>query len=245
MKQITSLQNDEVKLVVQLCKESRERHSQKLFVAEGLRTCSTLIESNVRLVQLYCVYNQVDKIESLCDEEFVTVVSEAVMNKMSPSTSPSGILAVFEMPEPKKELSTGIVLAQIADPGNMGTLIRTCAAMGKKTLVIVEGTDVFGPKVIQASAGTIGFVNIIQCTWDELLKLKKEMPFYGLVVEGGKEIAPIKEDHLLVIGNEAHGIPTDWQENCDQLITLSMPGKTESLNAAIAGSIAMYVGWAQ
>jgi TrmH family RNA methyltransferase len=127
----------------------------------------------------------------------------------------------------------------------MGTLIRTAAALGKKTVIVAEGTDPWNIKVVQASAGTIGLVNIHSLSWRELLKKKGGRPLAALVVKDGIHPKKIDLSHaLLVIGNEAHGLPTAWLRDCEYKITLPMPGNIESLNAAVAGSIAMYLAWA-
>jgi TrmH family RNA methyltransferase len=168
------------------------------------------------------------------------------MNKITQASTPSGILAVFPIPpQPSPEqLDSGIVLAQISDPGNMGTLIRTCAAMGKNSVVVIDGADVWNPKVVQASAGTLALVTVFNWSWDELIKHKKQIPLYALVVNGGVNLqSPIAGQSLLVIGSEAHGLPEQWIQQSDERITLSMPGGTESLNAGVAGSIAMYIGF--
>jgi RNA methyltransferase, TrmH family len=124
----------------------------------------------------------------------------------------------------------------------MGTLIRSCAAMNYKTVVCIKGTDPWSPKVVQASAGTIGMVNIFQVTWDELIQNKQNLNLCALVVSGGNKPQDIDlSNTLLVVGSEAHGIPDEWLGQCEQKLTLPMPGKTESLNAAVAGSIALYL----
>jgi TrmH family RNA methyltransferase len=140
------------------------------------------------------------------------------------------------------QLTTGIVLAQISDPGNMGTLIRTAAAMNKKTVVCVETVDPWNPKVVQATAGALGSVSLFCMTWDELLRSKKNIPLCALVAQDGKMPDTINlKDALIVVGNEGAGIPDAWIAQCDEKITLPMPGKCESLNAAVAGSIALYL----
>lgn len=174
----------------------------------------------------------------------IILVTDTVMEKISSASTPSGILCV--LPTPKQpaidKLSSGIVLAGVSDPGNMGTLVRTCAAMGFKSIVLVDCTDIFSPKVIQSSAGEIGKVNIFNFTWAELLEAKKNLKLIALVACDGQSPNEINfTDSLLVIGSEAHGIPEQWIENCEEKLTLPMPGQTESLNAAIAGSIAMYI----
>jgi TrmH family RNA methyltransferase len=128
----------------------------------------------------------------------------------------------------------------------MGTLIRSAIAMGIKSVVIVEGTDPWSPKVIQASAGTIIQANVFQIGWDQLIKNKKNLKLCALVVKGGKKPNQIDfKDILLVVGNEANGIPDNWLSKCEEKMTLPMPGNTESLNAAIAGSIALYLAFAK
>lgn len=182
------------------------------------------------------------------DANIITIVSDSVMNKMSSSVTPSGILGVFSIPknQPLNQLNNGIVLAQISDPGNMGTLIRTAAAMNVKTVIIVEGTDPWSPKVVQATAGCLAFVNMFCIDWPTLVQSAKQhnIKLVAMVVSGGKKPDELSfENSLLVIGNEAHGMPEAWIHDCDAAMTLPMPGKTESLNAAIAGSIAMYLAY--
>jgi TrmH family RNA methyltransferase len=245
MKTISSVHNPEVKDIAQL-QTTKGRNTQNKFIAEGIRVCSTLISSKVKLIQLYATQANKDYVYALASEDKVTLVTEQVMNKISSSTTPSGILGVFAIPNKPlfKDLSQGLVLCQIADPGNMGTLIRSCIAMGVKTIVKIEGADIWSPKVVQATAGTIGQVNIFDISWAELVKNKGAFNLCALVVFGGN--APQEIDFtnsLLVVGNEANGIPSEWLQDCQDKLTLPMPGNTESLNAAIAGSIALYLAF--
>lgn len=178
------------------------------------------------------------------EQKIISTVSHDVMKKISTAVTPSGFLAIFAIPEnPSLDgLTAGLVLAQINDPGNMGTMIRTAVSCGIKSIVIVEGVDPWAPKVIQASAGAMSWINIFQINWGTLIKSKGNLQLCALVVKDG--IAPDKiksKNALLVVGNEAHGLPKEWQKSCDQLVSIPMPGGTESLNAAIAGSIAMYL----
>jgi TrmH family RNA methyltransferase len=245
MKTITSIQNEEIKKVAQLG-DTQHRKEQKKFIVEGTRALQTFIDAGIQPVQCYVTDAMLMHAQSIMRDDLITVVNDQVMNKISQTTTPSGIVAVFNIPEQKSllELSSGIVLADISDPGNMGTLIRTCAAMGKKSVVIINGADVWSPKVVQASAGTLALVTIFNCSFDELVKYKRSIELWALVVQGGIQPKPIgKENVLIMIGNEARGIPQEWVEQCDKKVTLTMPGKAESLNAAIAGSIAMYLAW--
>ncbi len=242
IRSITSTQNPEIKDVAKLA-DAKERKKQQRFIAEGIRTVATFFDHNKTPIQLYVTPRMQKEVGQLTLD--YTVVSEPVMEKMSQASTPSGVLAVFEIPkQPEQEqLGEGIVLAQLADPGNIGTLIRTCAALGRYSIVAVESADVWSPKVIQASAGTIAAMNVFNWQWEEVMKYKRTLNLVALVAANGKPLHGKIPHSLLVIGSEAHGIPAHWVDTCDQTATLPMPGNVESLNAAVAGSIAMYVAW--
>ena len=245
MKTITSRQNQEIKDLVKL-KLQKERKKQNKFLAEGIRVCKTLIEAGSTLENLYITENMLDKAKKLTLADKITVVSEPVMAKISSVSTPSGILGVFQIPLPPppraNTLTPGLILAQISDPGNMGTLIRSCTAMGFTSVVTIEGAYPWSPKVVQASAGQIASVNIFRWTWQEVLKNKGTLQLIALVIKGGKDPKDMDlQNSLLVVGSEAHGIPEQWINDCNAILTIPMPGKTESLNAAVAGSIALYL----
>lgn len=234
-----------VKRVIGL-QNAKNRQEEQLFLAEGWRICTTLIEAGSTCIYLFYTKEAAGQISTLTKIGNKLLVDASTMKKMSSTVSPSGILGVFKIPyqpENRPLTTPGLVLAQVQDPGNMGTLIRTAAAMNVRTVVVVEGCDPWNPKVIQASAGTIGMGHIISLSWQELIQRKGALPLSALVVENGKPMHEVNvHDSLLVIGNEARGIPEEWLKDCTELVTLPMPGGTESLNAAVAGSIALYLG---
>jgi TrmH family RNA methyltransferase len=227
---------------------SKYRSKLQEFIAEGFRTISTIIKAGNTPITLFVIEDFLYDARQLVDEKLIMIVSPEVMAKMSCSKSPSGLLALFNIPaQPSFDtLAAGVVLAQITDPGNMGTLIRTAAAMNKKTVVCIETVDPWNPKVVQASAGAISMVSIFCINWHDLQLNKKNIPLCALVPTDGT--TPNKADlhnALIVIGNESHGIPQEWIDQCDTKITLPMPGNFESLNAAVAGSIALYLAATQ
>jgi TrmH family RNA methyltransferase len=243
MKTITSRQNPEVMGVAALA-TTKGRHHQHKFIAEGLRACSSLAQSQIKLLQLYVIEALVPDAVKIAPQELITVVHDTVMEKMSQTTTPSGMLGVFRIPmQPgAKNLEAGLVLANITDPGNMGTLIRTCAALKVKSVVVVEGVDPWSPKVVQATAGTIGEVDIFSYSWQDFLKNKgSKLKLQALAIAGGMVPSHVHKHSLLVVGNEAHGILPEWLAACDDTLTIPMPGAAESLNAAVAGSIALYL----
>lgn len=242
---IESVTNPDVKLAASLAlRKNREKHG--LFVAEGVRTVTTIIECGWQPVMLFVTAEHIATVESLdIDPNVVRFVPESIINKISQTQSPSGIATLFRIPATPniKNLSDGIVLADIRDPGNMGTLIRSCIAFGKKTIVVVGGADVWNPKVIQACAGTIAKATIFIMTWEELIK-QATLPLHALVVHNGTPLSQIESlKGLLVIGNEAHGLSDAQIADCTNSVTIEMHKEVESLNAAVAGSIAMYCAW--
>ncbi len=245
MKKISSVHNEEIKAIVKL-HTVKGRKEQKRFFAEGYTVCATLIAAGYKPLQVYSTELLLPQAQQLAGVRFITVVDSIVLAKMSAAQTPSGILSVFSlpsMPEPAL-LSAGIVLYNVTDPGNMGTLLRTCAAMGKKTAVIIEGADPWSPKVVQASAGTLGLLDIFELSWPLLKMHQRDLQLHALVCKGGKTIDKKTQDNILfLVGNEAQGIPEHIVQECDQQITLEMPGKIDSLNVAVAGSIALYLAW--
>lgn len=244
---ITSRANPLVQQYAAL-KNSQERYAQSLFLAEGMRACSTLYASGIVLRNLLYTVEHEAQVEKLFPSDCCVRITSQILEKIATTDSPSGIVGVFQIPdEPDPATITpGLVLVDIANPGNMGTLIRTAAAMGVKSIVVVEGSDPWSPKVIQATAGTIGNMKLFQWSWKELVEYAsaQNILLAAMVVAGGKDIRelPINKQ-LLIIGSEAHGLPLASQKQCQELVTLPMPGNTESLNAAIAGSIALYLGY--
>ncbi len=219
---------------------SKGRQEAQLFIAEGIRTVTTLIESGLMPHEVYVIETFTGTLPASVTP---TYVSAQTMDRISASTTASGILGIFSIPKAPQaaDLTPGLVLAHIADPGNMGTLIRSCAAFGYSSVVLIEGCDPYAPKVVQASAGTIAQVKLFKWSWQELLTNKKNFNLCALETHKGKKPTDLDlSQPLLVVGNEANGIPHEWLKNCDSLLTLPTSGDVESLNAAIAGSIALY-----
>jgi len=242
MKRFESLQNPTIKKITQL-QTTQKRKQYKQFIAEGLRTCKTLLESSIQLVQLYTTENMESQAKQLTHEKNISLVSDKIMGKIAPTKTPSGMLSVFTIPKETKPttMKAGLVLANISDPGNMGTLIRSSVAFGFSQIILIEGCDPWNPRTVQASAGTIGEAQIIKMSWPELVAFKNRPLLCALCPKKGEKIKSEQKNQLLVIGNEAHGIPEEWCQDCEKMITLSMPGNAESLNAAVAGSIALYL----
>ncbi len=242
MKKIESLDNPLVKKVVQL-HTPKGRKTYQLAIAEGERVCVTIAESALEIVHIFVTHAFLEKYPNWSDNALCITVSEKIFAKMSASVSPSGILIVFKITNGSKKLTSAAVLSHVSDPGNMGTLIRSASAFGYESCVIIGGADVWSPKVVQASAGMCAHMNIVTMTFEELIAAKGTLQLTGLIVKEGTPIAQVKKnDHrLILIGSEAHGLSDQEKAACDELVTIPMQGHTESLNAAIAGSLALYL----
>ena len=123
----------------------------------------------------------------------------------------------------------------------MGTLIRTAAAFNCLPIIIVDGVNPFNQKVIQASAGNLNQNQLICCNYSEFKKQAKNKNTISMIVKNGIEPKKINfKNSILCIGNEINGLPKDFILESKQKMTLPMPGETESLSAATAGSIGIY-----
>jgi len=190
IKKIESTQHPLIKEICSLHLAKYRAKTEK-FIAEGNRTIRTLVAAGIAIDTLYYV-SDAHLADLLVPDHQCVMVTEHVMKKISTSVTPSGTLAVFFKPKNRTladitSEKTGLILLDIADPGNMGTLIRTAAAVNNHTIILIGGVDPWHPRVIQASAGTIGLVTIIETTWTDI---KKELSnsLCALVVSGG--IAP-------------------------------------------------------
>ena len=192
-------------------------------------------------------------------ESSLLVVSDTVFKSMSETKTPQGILAVAEMPD-YRLLDKGfleqaytkngkiklLVLEDTADPGNLGTIMRTAEAAGVTGVIMGKGTvDIFNPKVVRS---TMGSIFRLPFTYAEDLKetikeLKKSgISFYATHLKGEKSYKDIKysDRSAIIVGNEARGLSDEVADLADTYVLIPMQGKVESLNAAVAAALMMY-----
>ena len=161
---------NQIKLITSL-QQKKFRQIHKLFIAEGVKVISELLQSNFVLEHLFVT----ETIYKEIDESKRTLISDAEIKKISCLTTPNNCLALFRIPDSKKENSKGIVVAldDIRDPGNLGTIIRLCDWFGISKIVCSEQTvDVYNPKVVQATMGSISRVSLVYTDLEKHLKDK-------------------------------------------------------------------------
>lgn len=174
------------------------------------------------------------------DSEWIPVTQE-VLHRLAPTQSPRGPVAVLRIPEPAQP-ERDLMLLDLNDPGNAGTLIRSAAAFGFDIGATAGAADLWSPKVLRAGAGAHFRTRVAQ----PLEETPADMLIVGSVVEGGvplPELGPrLVHDRrwALLVGSEAHGLSERHAEAADVLVTVPMPGGIESLNAGVAGSIVAY-----
>jgi TrmH family RNA methyltransferase len=169
-----------------------------------------------------------------------------VFERVSDASTPQPVLATVHLPLSELDSLSGaglvMVLHDLRDPGNAGTLIRSAAAAGASGVIFTgHSVDPFNPKTLRASAGSVFQVPVVVAELDLTLTTLRErgLRLYATVVRGGRSHREVDFVHAsaVVIGNEADGLSDEAIAQCDESITIEMAGSTESLNAGVAGSL--------
>ena len=260
---ITSYSNKSVREVIQLNQKAKVRNKQDLFVAEGVKMfaeapCDRIHRVYIaqRAEQDLCIAygNKLDKLS-------VEVVADDVFDKMSDTKTPQGILCLvrqfhygieemFSARNDKKH-SLYIVLEDLQDPGNLGTVFRTGEGVGVNGIIMSSRTvDIYNPKTIRSTMGSVYRVPFLYtddlCGTIRALQ-KHDIRVYAAHLEG----AGYYDGHdycrgtAFLVGNEGNGLKQETADCADELIRIPMEGKVESLNAAVASSILLYEAYRQ
>ena len=169
------------------------------------------------------------------------------MKYLSELNTPNEIMGICYKKKEENISGNILILDNIQDPGNLGTIIRSSLAFNVDTIVTsLDTVDLYNPKVLRSTQGMIFHLNIVNMDLTEAItKLKKEeYPIYGTKVEYGSDVSPLpKKDrrkYALVMGNEGNGISSEVSALCDKFLYIDMNDKVESLNVAVATSILLY-----
>jgi RNA methyltransferase, TrmH family len=224
--------------------QKKNRKEQGHFIVEGLKSIQEFINSNYIVDSVYCTENLVPKLDNLSQKIKPVGITESELSRISTLSTPQAILAVVQIPKQtdlnvkKLDGSFLIALDGIQDPGNLGTIIRTADWFGLNTVLCsMDTAEVYNPKVVQASMGSLSRVNVIYTNLRVLFS-QINFPVFGAVLEG-KSIYETDFGHegIILLGNEGNGISKDLQERINYPITIPRYGKAESLNVAISASI--------
>lgn len=225
-------------------------------MVEGERAVEQVVENGLVEVETVFVGEGIKVQEDSFKRAEVCVLEENVFDEVADTENPQGILAVCKMPEDiqPEELAgeSGIIVATdaIQDPGNMGTILRTAAWFGAKALIAGKGSvDVYHPKVVRSTAGATGSIPKLSGDLEVIFEVLEQSRWEILLLDGGTESENLEsiqptEKTILVVGNEGNGISEKLLNSVRKKVKIeSAPGqekKVESLNAAVALSIALW-----
>ncbi len=238
MEVINSLENKKIKKYSKLL-DKKYRDIEGLFIVEGEHLVEEAYQSN-------------DLIEVIKTEDYekdynvlTTYVTYDVLKKLSKVLTPQKIIGICQKKTEKAYGNKILILDDIQDPGNLGTIIRSSVAFGIDTICLSNKTvDLYNDKVIRSSEGMLFHINIIK---RDILKLLEELKnknyvIYGTKVDNGQDINSINPPlkYALVVGNEGSGISQEVLEKCDEYLYIKMNKECESLNVGVATSIILY-----
>lgn len=239
---ITSTANEKVKFVKKL-HDKKNRDADNLFIAEGVNILSDL-KRGFCVREFFATEDNADIAERLSKDYGAELyfVSENVMKVMSDTVSPSGILAVIEIPLSKPEGTNAVVLDGVTDSGNVGTIIRTAVGAGFTDVYLLDCADAFSPKTVRASMGAVLRANVVKTNADEIGSYLSGYEKVAMDMGGTNvfDYRPTKKV-AVIVGNEAHGLSSFTRNLSDVTLSIPMNGGQESLNVAVAAGIAMYV----
>lgn len=267
---ITSKTNNIVKYIDSL-KSKKYRNKYNKYVIEGIKMVEEIINSEGSAPE-FIVYSReilenvsiggkiLNHIENLNFPKGTSIVevSKEVFKVISDTESPQGVLAVLDKNEMElkkledklknEKTEKYIILDKVQDPGNLGTIIRSCVGFNIKNIICIEGTvDAFSPKVTRSTMGGIRKVNIFtvkEDEIDEMINIFKENK-YSIVTTALTSKKSVREETIdnktiFVMGNEANGVSQKLFDSCDKKVKIPMEKELESFNVAVAASIVMY-----
>lgn len=254
MRSISSRKSDRVKELTRLHKKSH-RHEAGLFLAEGPAVVHMALEyARENVVEVFALEHLVEEYADL--DVAITVCSAEVIESISGTQSPQGVIALCRIPDYSLSdivQSTGVivVLDSIADPGNLGTIIRTAdATAAAGVLLFGNCVDPYNDKVVRSSAGSIFRMPIAHL--ESITELPQNRTIYALAAQADVTLPELDftssaapGEPVWVIGSEAHGISPDWNARvpAPTYLRIPMAEGVESLNAAVAASVCLYSGY--
>ncbi len=254
MREITSSDNPKIKLYKKLTESRKCRRENGLFTIEGARLTEDAVRENVSLHSVFVTGQYLEKYgETFCfpKETEVYLITEDIGRKISSTDNAQGIFAVcrtLDKPSVSDIIKSGgryVLLHNIQDPGNLGTVIRTADAVGMDGVFLCGCCDLYNPKTVRSTMGSLFRVNAAETPFEEVFPLfeKSGVPTYAAVVDGDASSVSdcdFSRGGTVLIGNEGNGLPKEISEMCGEKITIKMLGNVNSMNAAMAAGIIMW-----
>ena len=229
---------------IQSLGQKKFRQQEGLFIAEGPKLVNDLLEmKNSSIQEIFALKEWIEDNKKIADSYQVVEITTIELEKISQLSSPNQVVAVVkqfaidENIEVKDKIT--LVLDNIQDPGNMGTIIRIADWYGVDQIVCnTQSADMYNPKVIQSTMGSIARVKVFYTELSNWLVKQNTIPIYAAMLNGDDVTVMQKiKEGIIVIGNESKGISDDVLKLISKKITIPQKGKAESLNAAVATGI--------
>lgn len=252
---ITSISNAQVKQVCAYVQKAKERRKDGIFVVEGPKMFEEAPVDwiyKVYATKNFCEKHTDDSIHTKLKETGYELVSDEVLAKMSDTKTPQGVLSLVKWPKYSlqdllmKRNGIFVVLEDLQDPGNLGTIIRTGEGAGISGVIMTSNTvDIFNPKTIRATMGSIYRIPFVYVPYisDAIEKLQAaDITVYAAHLKGEQyfDAFDYTKGSAFLIGNEGNGLKEETAKLADTYVKIPMAGKVESLNAAIATTLFMY-----
>lgn len=254
MQIISSKDNDFIKHIKKL-KDKKYRDESNEYIIEGIKLIEEAVKEQAKIKKIIVCENTTKTYEiptnvrlEIAKYECI-YVTEKIFNSITQVTNPQGIMAIIEKSLEEQEIDFTqdliVILDDVQDPGNLGTILRTIDSIGLKQVIVSKDTaDAFNPKVVRSTMGAIFRVKIIEAEnlIDTIKSIKRHhFKLVATSLQTDKSIYDIDfNKKMIVIGNESNGVSKEIQDMADERAKIPMLGKTESLNASVAAGIVMY-----
>ena len=254
MQVISSKDNEFIKHIKKL-KDKKYRDESNEYIIEGIKLIEEAVKEQAKIKKIIVCENTTKTYEipthimlEIAKYECI-YVTDKIFNLITQVTNPQGIMAIIEKNSKENEIDYTqdiiLVLDDVQDPGNLGTILRTADSIGLNQIVVSKGTaDAFNSKVVRSTMGAIFRIKIIET--QDLIRTIKQMKkhHFKLMVTSLQTENSIYDINfnkkIIVIGNEANGVSKEIQDMADEKAKIPMLGRTESLNASVAAGIVMY-----
>ena len=246
---LTSPKNPHIQLARSLLEQSKARRKHNSFAAEGARVLEDGLASAAPLQFILYKSSLTPRAKSVLGqtkpEQLAFEVEDHLFESLSDTEASQGILCVFSVPEIHQPAKPGFVLIldQLRDPGNLGTILRSAEAAGVQAVCLPPGTtDVWAPKVVRSGMGAHFRLPLLQWPWEAISAYVEELAVFHADMQGQESLwqADFRGRTALLIGGEAEGISPEGQQLATHSVRIPMTGKTESLNAAVSASVLMF-----
>ncbi|WP_373740405.1 TrmH family RNA methyltransferase [Neisseria sp.] len=251
MKYIASAHNEQIKHLAKLLSQAKARRLHGQAVLEGVHLVQAYMQVGGMPEQLYLPESRADNTElkaliAQMPSEKNTVVGSSALAKITSLNDADDVMALIQLPSAPKLPQQGdcVILDGVQDPGNVGTILRSAAAAGVKTLVLgTNCADAWSPKVLRAGMGAHFLLDI--CTQADLLEWRAGFAdkVYATTLGGKAESLyrlNLTEPAAWVFGSEGSGVSIAMQEQADRKVYIPMAGETESLNVAMAATVCLF-----